>query len=60
MAAALEQRRHAQFADHRFPGTEWFAVHDALLAHVAEVAAGVDDPWHEYERWVVRRRALRG
>ena len=56
----LEQRRHAEFAQHRFPGTEWFAVHDALLAHVAEVAAGVDDPWHEYERWVVRRLALRG
>jgi len=56
----LEQRRHAQFADHRFPGTEWFAVHDALLEHVAELAAGVDDPWTEYERWVLRRIALRG
>ena len=45
---------------HRFAGTEWFAVHDALLDHVAELAAGVDDPWAEYERWVLRRIALRG
>ncbi len=56
---SLEQRRHVQFADHRFPGTEWFAVHDALLAHISELAAGVDDPWAEYERWVLRRVALR-
>lgn len=55
---AVEQRRHAQFAAHRFPGTEWFAVHDALLEHIAELAAGVDDPWREYERWVLRRTAL--
>ena len=56
----LEQRRHAQFAAHRFAGTEWFAVHDALLDHIAELASGVDDPWAEYERWVLRRIALRG
>ena len=41
-------------------GTEWFSVHEALLAHVAELAAGVDDPWTEYERWVLRRLALGG
>ncbi len=35
---SLEQRRHRQFADHRFAGTEWFSVHEALLAHVAELA----------------------
>ena len=57
---ALEQRRHIQFAEYRFPGTEWFAVHDALLQHIADVAAGVEDPWTEYERWVLRRIALRG
>ena len=56
----LEQRRHAEFAEHRFPGTEWFAVHDALLAHIAEVGAGVDDPWLEYERWRLRKSAIRG
>ncbi|MDR6905744.1 hypothetical protein J2X63_001430 [Agromyces sp. 3263] len=54
----LEQRRHVQFAAHRYPGTEWFAVHDALLEHVAELAAGIDDPWAEYERWVLRRLAV--
>ena len=57
---SLEQRRHRQFADHRYAGTEWFSVHDALLEHVAELAAGVDDPWTEYERWVLRRMALGG
>ncbi|MFD4421903.1 GIY-YIG nuclease family protein [Agromyces sp. NPDC058484] len=57
---ALEQRRHAQFVAHRFPGTEWFAVHDALLAHIAELRAGIDDPWAEYGRWMSRRLALRG
>ena len=41
----LEQRRHAQFADHRIAGTEWFESHEALVAHVAELSAGVDDPW---------------
>jgi hypothetical protein len=56
---AVEQRRHVQFAAHRFAGTEWFAAHDALVAHIAELAAGVDDPWREYERWVLRRVALR-
>jgi hypothetical protein len=48
----VEQRRHAQFAALRFPGSEWFRVDDALLAHVAELAAGVDDPWARYARWV--------
>jgi hypothetical protein len=35
-------------------------VHDALLEHIAELSAGIDDPWREYERWVLRRVALRG
>jgi len=56
----VEQRRHAQFADHRFPRTEWFAVHDELLAHIADIAAGVDDPWERYALWVSRELARRG
>jgi T5orf172 domain len=56
----VEQRRHAQFAAHRFPGTEWFAVHDTLLEHIADLSDGVDDPWRQYERWVSRRLVPRG
>ena len=40
----VERLRHAQFAAHRFPRTEWFAIHDELLAHIAQLTAGVDDP----------------
>jgi len=54
----VEHRRHEQFAAHRFPRTEWFAIHDELLAHIAEISAGVDDPWQRYELWV--SRALSG
>jgi hypothetical protein len=54
---SLEQRRHAQFAAHRFPRTEWFAVHDELLAHIADLAAGVDDPWARYDLWLGRALA---
>ena len=56
----VEQRRHAQFAAHRFPRTEWFAVHDELLEHIAELSAGVDDPWDAYALWVSREVARRG
>jgi hypothetical protein len=56
----VEQRRHAEFASHRIPRTEWFAVHDALLAHIAELAAGVDDPWERHAVWVSRELARRG
>lgn len=55
-----EQRRHAQFAEHRFEGSEWFSAHDALLDHVASVSAGVDDPWALYARWVSEKVALQG
>lgn len=48
---ALERRRHVQFAADRFPGTEWFRRSPQLLAHVAERAAGVEDPWQLYARW---------
>ncbi|CAN5205903.1 hypothetical protein BH09ACT5_BH09ACT5_09370 [soil metagenome] len=54
---SVEQRRHAQFADHRIPRTEWFAVHDELLAHIAELSAGVDDPWQRHALWVSRALA---
>jgi hypothetical protein len=55
----LEQRRHAQFADARMEATEWFHLQEALLAHIREVAAGVDDPWHRYDRWVSAELARR-
>jgi len=54
----VEQRRHAQFASHRIPRTEWFESHEALLLHVDELAAGVDDPWSQYALWMSRRLAV--
>ena len=56
----VEQRRHAEFASHRIPRTEWFAIHNELLAHIADLAAGVDDPWERYALWVSRELARRG
>lgn len=57
---ALEQRRHAQFATDRYHrGTEWFRRSDALTAHVAVLAAGVDDPWSLYARWVSEALSVR-
>ena len=56
----LEQRRHVQFAEHRIIGTEWFEAHEALVAHVAELSDGVDDPWAQFDRWVSRQVALHG
>jgi hypothetical protein len=53
-----EQRRHAQFAAYRFAGSEWFRSHPQLRAHIATLAAGVDDPWHLHARWVSERIAL--
>jgi hypothetical protein len=54
----VEQRRHAQFASHRIPRTEWFEQHEALLQHTSELRAGVDDPWAQYALWASRRVAL--
>lgn len=48
---ATEQRRHAQFADARWPRTEWFRRTPELEAHVAGLAAGVEDPWRLHSRW---------
>ncbi len=56
----VERRRHAQFAGHRILRTEWFESHPELEAHIAELSAGVDDPWSQYARWVSRAIALRG
>ena len=56
----LEQRRHAQFAADRFPGSEWFRMSRGLRAHIAMVAHGVDDPWDLYARWMSEAQALRG
>ena len=55
----LEQRRHVQFAERRIPGSEWFVVSDDLLAHITELAAGVAEPWAQYDRWRSRAIALR-
>jgi hypothetical protein len=49
---ALEQRRHREFAADRLDRSEWFSRSPALLAHVEELAAGVEDPWDRYARWV--------
>jgi len=49
---AVEQARHVQFAADRHPGTEWFRISEPLAAHVAVLAAGVDDPWRLHARWV--------
>lgn len=57
---ALEGRRHATFAAERFAGSEWFRYGPALRAHVAALAAGVDDPWALHARWVSEALALRG
>lgn len=55
----LEQRRHAQFAELRFPGSEWFRTEPPLIEHITALAAGVDDPWSLYARWVSERLATR-
>lgn len=56
----LEHRRHEQFAAARLDRSEWFAVSDDLLQHVDRLAAGVDDPWARYARWLGEAAALRG
>ncbi|BFM23719.1 GIY-YIG nuclease family protein [Microbacterium sp. che218] len=56
----VERRRHALFAAERFGRTEWFRRSPALDAHIAGLAAGVDDPWARYARWVSEAIARRG
>ncbi|MRG59548.1 GIY-YIG nuclease family protein [Agromyces sp. CFH 90414] len=55
----LERRRHEQFAAHRFAGTEWFALHADIRAHVADLTIGVGDPWVLVDRWTSHRLAAR-
>ena len=57
---AVERRRHAQFAVDRYPRTEWFRRSSALEAHITELAAGVDDPWALYARWLSEAAARGG
>jgi hypothetical protein len=54
----IEQERHAQFADQRFPGSEWFRSSRALTDHIGAIAAGTDDPWDLYRRWMSEQLAL--
>ncbi len=56
----LESHRHRQFDVERFGKTEWFALSPRLRDHIAAVAAGVDDPWNRYARWMSEAIALRG
>ena len=55
----LERRRHGQFAAERFGSSEWFALSDALRAHIDVVHGGVE-PWDAYARWQSEAVALRG
>ena len=48
---SLEQERHAQFADARYPGSEWFHSHQELTEHIRMLSQGVEDPWTLYYRW---------
>jgi hypothetical protein len=57
---AVERRRHVQFAVDRYPRTEWFRRSSALEAHIAELAAGVDDPWALHARWLSEAAARVG
>jgi hypothetical protein len=56
---ATEQKRHEQFAATRFPGSEWFRDSEELVDHIAALAAGVEDPWDQYARWLSAALALR-
>lgn len=56
----VERRRHAAFADERYPRTEWFRRSPALDEHVRGLAAGVDDPWAQFARWTSEAIARRG
>lgn len=57
---AVEQRRHAQFATVRLGGSEWFRLSTELEAHITELRAGVDDPWHVFARWTSEAYARQG
>ena len=56
---ATEQRRHRQFAEQRFDGSEWFRANPELAAHIESLAAGVENPWDLHKRWLSEAIALR-
>lgn len=56
----VEHRRHEQFAAWRLDRSEWFTRAPELEEHVARLAAGVDDPWARYARWLGEAAAVRG
>lgn len=53
-----EHARHVQFAEERLERSEWFATSDRLLDHIAQLTAGVDDPWNQYRLWMSQNLAL--
>jgi hypothetical protein len=55
----LEQQRHAEFGEYRFPGSEWFRAHSALAEHIRAVAVSTGEPWSAYGRWMSEQLALR-
>jgi hypothetical protein len=55
----LEHQRHMQFAEYRFPGSEWFTAHRALIRHIRSLSRGVGDPWTAYGRWLSEELARR-
>ena len=52
----VEHRRHEQFAADRAGSSEWFALSDAIRAHVEALAGGAD-PWDAWRRWVAEATA---
>ena len=56
----VEQRRHSQFAGSRMQRTEWFHADPSLLEHIAQLSAGVDDPWDLHRRWLSEAVARQG
>jgi hypothetical protein len=56
----VERRRHQQFALDRLGRSEWFSPSPGLEHHIAELAAGVEDPWRRHARWISEAIALRG
>lgn len=56
----VEHRRHLEFEASRLGRSEWFLTTPSLEQHVAGLAAGVDDPWARYARWLGAAAALRG
>jgi len=56
---AVEQRRHAQFADARLGTSEWFALTPPLREHILALADG-RDPWHVHARWLAEALIRRG